>query len=117
MKIAIAKSNKDYDLVLTRMYLYYDMKLIMFGIDSKSNLIIQYPVFVEPYTQERLTMYQIETVPVPISDENEQAQSYTKLKIYKPYIALNTEMYITLRMQELHTCKKIGYEYYCEEYR
>ena len=24
-------------------------------------------------------------------------------------------MYITLRTQELHTCKKIGYEYYCKE--
>ena len=24
-------------------------------------------------------------------------------------------MYITLRTQELHTCKKIGYAYYCEE--
>ena len=23
-------------------------------------------------------------------------------------------MYITLRTQELHTCKKIGYEYYCK---
>ena len=27
VRIAIAKSNKDYDLVLTRLYLYYDMKL------------------------------------------------------------------------------------------
>ena len=114
-KIAIAKSNKDYDLVLTRLYLYYDMKLVMFGIDNKRNLIIQFPVFVQPYTQERLTMYQIEMVPVPILDENEKVQSYTQLKIDKPYITLNTEMYITLRMQELHTCKKIGYEYYCEE--
>ena len=32
--IAIAKSNKDYDLVLTRLYLYYDMKLLTFGIDN-----------------------------------------------------------------------------------
>ena len=24
-------------------------------------------------------------------------------------------MYVTIRTQELHTCKKIGYEYYCEE--
>ena len=48
-------------------------------------------------------------------DENEQAQSYTQLKIEKPYIALNTETYITLHTQELSTCKKIGYEYYCEE--
>ena len=48
-------------------------------------------------------------------DENEQVQSYTQLKKDKLYIALNTEIYITLRTQELHTCKKIGYEYYCEE--
>ena len=46
-------------------------------------------------------MYQIKTVPVPISDLNEKAQSYTQLKIDKPYIALGAEMYITLRTQEL----------------
>ena len=60
-------------------------------------------------------MYQIETVPIPILDKNEQAQSYTQLKINKPYIALSPETYITLHMQELDTCKRIGYEYYCEE--
>ena len=32
--IAIAKTNQDYELVLNRLYLYYDMKLVMFGIDS-----------------------------------------------------------------------------------
>ena len=32
---AITKSNKDYDLVLTRLYLYYDMKLVTFGIDNQ----------------------------------------------------------------------------------
>ena len=60
-------------------------------------------------------MYQVETVPVPILDRNEQAQSYSQLKNSKPYIALNTETYITLCSQELGTCKKIGYEYYCKE--
>ena len=48
-------------------------------------------------------------------DQNENVQSYTQLKIDKPYIALDAEMYITVRTQELHTCKKIGYQYYCEE--
>ena len=43
---AITKSNKDYDLVLTRLYLYYDMKLVTFGIDNQRNLIVQFPVFV-----------------------------------------------------------------------
>ena len=60
-------------------------------------------------------MYQIETVPVPILDENEQAHSYTELKIEKPYIALNEEMYITLLSQELKMCKRIRYKYYCKE--
>ena len=115
VRIAIAKSNKDYDLVLTRLYLYYDMKLVTFEIDNQRNLIVQFPVFVQPYTQKRLIMYQIETVPVPILDENEQAYSYTELKIEKPYIALNEETYITLHTQELKMCKMIGYEYYCKE--
>ena len=88
VRIAIAKSNKDYDLVLTRLYLYYDMKLVTFGIDNQRNLIVQFPVFIQPYTQKRLIMYQIETVPVPILDKNEQAHSYTELKVEKPYIAL-----------------------------
>ena len=115
VRIAITKSNKDYDLVLTRLYLYYDMKLVNFGIDNKRNLIVQFPVFVQPYTQKRLIMYQIKTVPVPILDKNEQAQSYTELKVKKPYIALNEEMYIILHLQELKMCKRIRYEYYCEE--
>ena len=112
---AITKLNEDYDLVLTRLYVYYDMKLVTFGTDKKRNLIIEFPVFVQPNTQKRLIMYQIEKVPVPILDQNEKAQSYTQLKIDKLYIALDAKTYITLRPKELHTCKKIGYEYFCEE--
>ena len=37
------------------------------------------------------------------------------LQIRKPYIALNSETYISLRQQELRSCKRIGYEFYCEE--
>ena len=100
VRIAITKSNKDDDLVLTRLYLYYDMKLVTFGIDNQRNLIVQFPVFVQPYIQKRLIMYQIETVPVLILDENEQAYSYTEMKIEMSYITLNKEMYITLHTQE-----------------
>ena len=65
------------------------MKLVTFGIDNQMNLIVQFPVFVQPYTQKRLIMYQIKTVLVPILDKNEQVHSFTELKIEKPYIALN----------------------------
>ena len=115
VRLAIAKSNKDYDLVLTRLYLYYDMKLVMFGIDNQRNLIVQFPVFVQPYIQKSLIMYQTETVPVPILDENEQVYSYTELEIENLYIALNEETYIMLHAQELKMCKKIGYKYYRKE--
>ena len=91
------------------------MKLVMFGIDYQKNLIIQFPMFVQPYTQTKLTLYQVETVPVPILDASNKIQSYTQLKIEKPYIALNDETYISIHSQELNNCKRIGYEYFCEE--
>ena len=47
VKLALAKTNKDYDLVLSRLHLYYDMKLVTFGIDDEKNLIIQFSVFVQ----------------------------------------------------------------------
>ena len=115
VKQVLLKTNKNYGLVIKGMYKYYDMKLVMFGIDQDRNLIIQFPIFVQPYTQKPLTLYQIETLPVPILDMNEKADSYTWIKIDKPYIALNPDTYISIRMEELRTCKRIGYEYYCEE--
>ena len=91
------------------------MQLVTFGIDKDMNLIIQFPVFIQPYTQKPLVLYQMERVPVPILDKNTKAQSYMHLQVRKPYIALNSETYISLRQQELRSCKGIGYEFYCEE--
>ena len=72
------------------------MKLVTFRIDRKRNLIIQFPVFIKPYTQQPLILYQLETVPAPIVDKSTKANSYTELRIKKPYIALNTETYINI---------------------
>ena len=115
MRETVQKENKDYDILIKRLYLYYDMKLVTFGIDDKRNLIVQFPVFVHPHNQQHLTLYQLETVPVPIIDRNENAQSYMHLKVTKPYISLNSETYISLKIQELEKCKKIGFEFYHEE--
>ena len=52
VKQVLIKSNKNYGLVIRGMYKYYDMKLVMFGIDQNRNVIIQIPVFVQPYTQK-----------------------------------------------------------------
>ena len=94
VKTALAKTNKNYDLVLNRLYLYYNMKLVTFGIDQDKNNSI--PVFVAPYMQARLTLYQVETITFPILDMNNKAESYMQLKIIKSYIALNDETYISI---------------------
>ena len=57
VKENLTKSNPDYDIVIKRLHLYYDMKLITFGIDIHRNLIIQFPAFVQPYTQQPLNIY------------------------------------------------------------
>ena len=88
-------------MVIKKLHLCDDMKLVTFGIDKDRNLIVQFPVFIQPYRQQPLILYQIETVPVPIIERITQTQSYTHLQVNRPYSALNSETYITIRHQEL----------------
>ena len=115
VKRSLYITNLDYDLVLDRLHLCYDMQLVTFGVDKDMNLLIQFLVFIKHYTQKPLILYQLESVPVTILDKNTKAQSYMHFQVRKPYIALNSETYISLRQQELRSCKRIGYEIYCEE--
>ena len=97
VKKSLQHTNPDYALVLERLHLYYSMQLVTFGIfDKDMNLVIQFLVFIQQYTQKPLILYQLETVPVLILDTNTEAQSYTHLKVRKPYLALNSETYISL---------------------
>ena len=101
VKKLLQHTNPDYILVLERRHLYYDMQLVTFEIDRDMNLVIQFLVFIQPFIQKPLILYQLETVPGPILDTNSEAQSCTHLQVSKPYLALNTETYISLTHQEL----------------
>ena len=46
-------------------------------------MIIQFQIFVQPYTQQPLILYQLETVPVPIVDKNTKIDLYTQLQVKK----------------------------------
>ena len=115
VKRSLHQTNPDYALVFDKLHMYYDMPLVTFGVDGDMNLVIQFPIFIQPYIQEPLLLYQIETVPVPILDTNTEANSYTHLQMNKPYIALNKETYISLTNEELRSCKIIGKMFYCKE--
>ena len=58
VKKSLQQTNLDYALVLDRLHLYYDMQLVTFGIDREMNLVIQFPVFIQPYIQKPLILYQ-----------------------------------------------------------
>ena len=73
VKKSLQVTNPDYTLVLDRLHLYYDMQLVTFGINCKMNLVIQFLVSIQPYTQKPLILYQLEAVPVHVLDQNTKA--------------------------------------------
>ena len=114
--IAMIKTqNPDYVLALPHITDYYDMRLVTFGLDDQGKLVICFPIFIKEYKKEPMTLYKIETVKVPITDTNTEADSYTETAITKPYLASNKEYYIQLVLPELVMCKKIRGTFYCEE--
>ena len=111
----VQKRHPDYVLAIPQASSYYDMRLVTFGIDQRDRLVVCFPIFVKDFSREPMTLYQIETVPVPIVDENLEANSYSQAVINKPYIATNDDYYIPLVMEELFMCKQIIQIYFCEE--
>ena len=111
----IKQQHPDYKLALPHITDYYDMRLVTFALDEHGRLVIAFPIFVQDYKKEPMTLYQIETVKVPILDKNDKADSYSEMSISKPYIASNKAYYIQLVLPELVMCKKIRHTFYCEE--
>ena len=106
----------DYELAANHISHYRDMELVTFSIDRITHsLVVTFPVFIKDYKQPPLSLFEIETVPVPIPDRNKQADSYSQVRIQKDYIAAGMDCYIQIRMTEMLMCKSIGYIYYCEE--
>ena len=114
-QINFQKRYPDYVLAIPQTSSYYDMRLVTFGIDELDRLVVCFPIFVKDFSRESMTLYQIETVPVPIVDENLEANSYSQVIINNPYIATNDDYYIQLVMEELFMCKQIRQIYFCEE--
>ena len=93
-------TNPDYTLVLERLHLYYDMQLVTFGIDSNMNLVIQFPVFIQPYTQKPL----IPTEESSISCFGSKYQS-TILHTFEDQKAL-----YSFKFRNIHLTKTTGIE-------
>ena len=114
---AMVKRNyPDNVLAATHVSHYRDMKMVTFAVDLQTHsLIVTFRAFIKNYKQPPLSLYEVETVPVPIIDKNVKANSYSQVRIEKSYIAAGRDYYIQLRLSELLMCKGIRHIYYCEE--
>ena len=66
IKIDPHKANPSYTLLLHNLQYNYGKILFNFGHDKDFNLLHQFPVITELFTQKPLALYQLETVPVNI---------------------------------------------------
>ena len=80
------------------------MQLVTFGVDKEKNLIIQFLIFIQPYTQQTLILYQLETAPVPIIDQKHTSThlySSTNNKVIHCTKFLNIHLYQAARIKNL----------------
>ena len=108
-------THPEYELAVGHVTEYYDMTLGTFGINIEGNMVVAFPIFVKDHSDKPKTLYELETVKVPIPDQNPEANSFSEVQYRKPYISVNDDFYIQLRIQELRMCKTIRHVYYCEE--
>ena len=110
---AMVKRNyPDYVLAATHISHYRDMKMVTFTVDQQTHsLIVTFPAFIKNYKQPPLSLYEVETVPVPIFDKNVKANSYSQVRIEKSYIVAGTDYYIQRRISQLLMCKSIRHIY------
>ena len=60
------KKYPDYVLAIPQATSYYDMRLVTFDIDDEERFVACFPIFVKDFNREAFTLYQIETVILPI---------------------------------------------------
>ena len=101
--------------VFTNVYQYYGNLLISFT-NIIDDLLLQLPILIKLKVQVPMSLFSIETVPVPLDAETYlgEKREYTQIILETELIALTENNYIPLTQAQISLCAKIGYMYYCE---
>ena len=104
-----------YEPVFTSVYQYYGNSLASFT-NTIDDLLLQLPVLIKLKVQVLMSLFSIETVPVPLDAETYigDKRDYTQIILETEYIALTDNNYVPLTQAQISLCAKIGYMYYCE---
>ena len=105
----------EYESVFTRVYQYYGNSLASFT-NTIDDLLLQLPILIKLKVQVPMSLFSIETVPVPLDAETYigDKREYTQIIPETEYIALTDNNYVPLTQVQISLCAKIGYMYYCK---
>ena len=105
----------EYEPVFTSVYQYYGNSLASFT-NTIDDLLLQLPILIKLKVQVPMSLFSIETVPVPLDAETYigDKREYTQITPESKYIALTDNNYVPLTQAQKSLCAKIGYTYYCE---
>ena len=115
IKDDLEDTASEYEPVFTSVYQYYGNSLASFT-NTIGNLLLQLPILIKLKVQVPMSLFSIETVPVPLDAETYigDKREYTQIIPETEYIALTDNNYIPLTQGQISLCAKIGYMYYCE---
>ena len=101
--------------VFTNVYQYYGTSLISFN-NIIDDLLLQLLILIKLKVQVPMSLFSIETAPVPLDAETYlgEKREYTQIIPETELIALTKNNYIPLTQAQISLCAKIGYMYYCE---
>ena len=105
----------EYEPVFTNIYQYYCNSLASFT-NTIDYLLLQLPILIKLKVQIPMSLFSIETVPIPLDTETYlgEKREYIQIIPETEYIALTDNNYVSLSQAQISLCAKIGYTYYCE---
>ena len=115
IKDDLEETAPEFKPVFTNVYQYYGNSLISFT-NAIDDLLLQLPILIKLKVQVPMSLFSIETAPVPQDVETYlgEKREYTQIIPETELIALTENNYIPLSQAQISLCAKIGYMYYCE---
>ena len=110
----LEETAPEFEPVVTNVYQYYGNSLIFTNIIDY--LLLQLLILIKLKVQVPMSLFSIETAPVPLDAETYlgEKREYTQIIPETELIALTENNYIPLTQAQRSLCAKIGYMYYCE---
>ena len=115
VKDDLEETAPKFEPVFTNVYQYYGNSLISFT-NTIDDLLLLLPILIKLKVQVPMSLFSIETTPVPLDAETDigEKREYTQIIPETVLIALTENNYIPLTLAQILLCAKIGYMYYCE---